>query len=132
MGKIQTNRKKKMDLRNSPRGERSENIGGDSKYITMYSREAAMKLQKSGEEPSVGLLEAFWSEERLVEGNGPSRGSWLRSVAEAQRWSAMREIWDFSQESEYVPGPISDTYQQSRFISSCNCPQRSMHISCAF
>lgn len=34
-------RKKKMDLRDSPRGERSENIGGGSKYITIYSREAA-------------------------------------------------------------------------------------------
>lgn len=52
------------------------------------------RLQKPGE-PSVGLLEASWREERLVEGHGPSHGSWPRSVAKAQRWSAMREIQDF-------------------------------------
>lgn len=90
------------------------------------------RLQKPGE-PSVGLLEASWREERLVEGHGPSRGSWPRSVAKAQRWSAMREIRDFCfQESECVPSPVSDTYQQSAFVYSCDCPQRLMHISCGF
>lgn len=47
MGKIQANQKKKMDLRDSPRGERSENIGGGSKYITIYSREAARQAAEA-------------------------------------------------------------------------------------